>query len=99
MSKQTYRIELEIIADILKAVIESGMDGKYITHIVRDVNLSHNMALQKLNKLMKAGIIKTTERERNKVFVITENGIKFFYELRDFNEIVQSIRLGNSIKL
>jgi predicted transcriptional regulator len=93
MSRQTYRTELEILSDILKVISEAGVNGRFITGIVRDANLSHNGALDKLKKLIKEGILAMSEREGNKVFVITEDGIKFYQELRNFQELVYQIRV------
>ncbi len=93
MSRQTYRTGLEILSDILKVISEAGSNGRSITNIVRDANLSHNGALDKLKKLIKKGILETSEGERNKVFVITVDGIKFYKELRNFQELVCQIRV------
>ncbi|MBI1829503.1 MAG: transcriptional regulator [Thaumarchaeota archaeon] len=98
MSRQTYRIELEIISDILEVIVEAGASGRYITEIVRDANLSHNVALDKLKKLIDAGLLVTSEGERNKVFVMTEDGIKFYRELRNFEELTCQIRGGHSFR-
>jgi len=93
MSRSTYRTELEIISDILKVISEAGVNGRYITNIVRDANLSHSGALDKLKKLIKEGILATSEGERKKVFVITEDGIKFYQVLRNFQELACQIRV------
>lgn len=92
MSKQTYRTELEIISKIFESIMEFGSSGRYITEIVRDANLSHRIALEKLNKLMYAGLLKTTQGERSKVYVATEQGIKFYRELENFEELISCIR-------
>lgn len=93
MSRQTYRTELEIISDILKVISEAGINGRYITNIVRDANLSHSGALDKLKKLIKEGILATSAGEKNKVFVITEDGIKFYQKVRNFQELACQIRV------
>jgi len=92
MPTQTYRTELEIISEIFEIITNSSMKGEYITTIVRNANLSHNVALDKITKLIKAGLIRVSEEERNKTFIITENGIKFYRELRDFKEMIEEIR-------
>lgn len=92
MSSQKYRTEIEIISEIFEIVMNAGIKGEYITIIVRNANLSHNVALDKLNKLIKSGLIRVSEEKKNKVFIITEDGIKFYRELRDFGELVKEIR-------
>lgn len=96
MSSQKYRTEIEIISEIFEIVMNGGMKGEYITIIVRNANLSHNIALDKLNKLIKAGLIRMSEEKKNRTFVITEEGIKFYRQLREFGELVEEIRVGNS---
>jgi predicted transcriptional regulator len=99
MSDRIYRTELEIIVDILQVIMETGIIGTYITTIVRNANLSHSVALDKIGKLVKADLVKISDGERNRVFVITGNGIKFFYELREIKELIDSnLLLGNRVK-
>lgn len=93
MSKQTYRNELEIVSEILESVTESGSNGRYITEIVRDANLSYSMALEKLKKLVDGGLIKTVQGEKNRVYVTTEQGIKFYRELANFEELMSCLKV------
>jgi predicted transcriptional regulator len=97
VSRQTYRTELEIISDILRVMMENGIEGEHITNIVRNANLSYSVALDKCQKLIKGGIITISKREKNQVFVVTENGIKFYRELRNFAELVHNIKEGKAI--
>lgn len=92
MSRQTYRTGLEIISDILSVIMEGGIEGEYITYIVRNANLSHSIALDKCQKLIKGGLITMLKRGKSQVFVITEDGIKFYRELRTFEELAHNIR-------
>lgn len=93
MSSQKYRTEIEIISEIFEIVMNAGIKGEYITTIVRNANLSHNIALDKINKLIKADLIRVLEEKKSKVFIITEEGIKFYRQLRDFGELVEEIRV------
>ncbi|MGI0058212.1 MAG: winged helix-turn-helix domain-containing protein [Nitrosotalea sp.] len=93
MSSQKYRTEIEIISEIFEIIMNAGIQGEYITIIVRNTNLSHNVALGKINKLIKAGLIRVSEEKKNKVFIITEEGIKFYRELRDFGDLIEEIRV------
>ncbi|MDE1813191.1 MAG: hypothetical protein KGH87_04590 [Thaumarchaeota archaeon] len=93
MSRQTYRNELKIISEILESVTESGSNGRYITEIVRDANLSYSMALEKLKKLVDGGLVKTAQGEKSRVYVATEQGIKFYRELGNFEELTSCLRV------
>jgi len=96
MSRRKYRTELEIISDILEIIMETGLIGIPITTLVRDANLSYDVACDKMEKLVKSELVKI-HVEKNNMFVITENGIKFFQELQKFEDFMQEIRSLNSI--
>lgn len=97
MSRPAYRTEMEIISDILKVLIERGMEGEYITNIVRNANLSYNIALAKCQKLINAGLVIISKEERSRnIFVMTEKGIKFYRELMGFEELVHNVRVRST---
>lgn len=63
MRTQTYRTELEIISTILEIMMNVGMSGEYVTTIVRNANLSHTVAMDKIDKLINANLIRASEKE------------------------------------
>lgn len=91
-SKQ-YRSEMGIIADILDVTMDCGVQGAIISSVARRANLSHYAALDKCQKLIDAGIIKSTKDNRNRIFIITEKGIRFFQEFQRFQIFMQSMNL------
>lgn len=95
-SRRRYRTELEIMSDILEIILETGLIGMSITTLARNANLSYNVACDKIEKLIKSDLVKI-HVEKNNMFVMTEKGIKFFQELRKFEDFMQEIRNLNSI--
>lgn len=93
MSKQQYRSEMGIIADILGVTMDGGMQGVIVSAISRRANLSHYAVLEKCQKLIDAGLVQSMKDNRNRLFVITEKGIRFFQEFQRFQTIVQSMNL------
>ena len=93
MSKQQYRSEMGIISEILGVTMDSGRHGAIISSIARRANLSHYAVVEKCQKLIAAGLVESTNSNRNLTFVVTEKGIHFFQELQKFIEIVQSIKI------
>lgn len=91
-SKQ-YRSEMGIIADIVDVIMDCGVQGAIISSVARRANLSHYTALDKCQKLMDAGLVKSTKDNRNRIFIITEKGIRFFQEFRRFQIFMQSMNL------
>lgn len=94
--RRKYRTELEIMSDVLEILMDAGMTGMFITTLVRNANLSYDVAHTKIEKLVKSDLVKICI-EKNNMLVITENGIKFFQELQKFEDFVHEIRSLNSI--
>ncbi len=93
MSKQQYRSEMGIIADILGVTMDGGLQGVIVSAISRRANLSHYAVLEKCQKLIDAGLVQSMKDNRNRLFVITEKGIRFFQEFQKFQSLVQSMNL------
>ena len=93
MSKQQYRSEMGIIADILGVTMDGGTQGVIVSAISRRANLSHYAVLDKCQKLIDAGLVDSMKDNRNRLFVITEKGIKFFQEFQKFQTLVQTMNL------
>ncbi|MEK6877472.1 MAG: winged helix-turn-helix domain-containing protein [Thermoproteota archaeon] len=93
MSKQQYRSEMGIIADILDVTMDGGTQGVIVSAISRRANLSHYAVLDKCQKLIEAGLVDSMKDNRNRLFVINEKGIKFFQEFQKFQCLVQAMNL------
>ncbi|MGI0027338.1 MAG: winged helix-turn-helix domain-containing protein [Nitrosopumilaceae archaeon] len=93
MSKQQYRSEMGIISDILGVTMDGGTQGVIVSAISRRANLSHYAVLEKCQKLINAGLVESMKDNRNRLFVITEKGIRFFQEFQRFQSIVQMMNL------
>jgi predicted transcriptional regulator len=93
MSKQQYRSEMGIISDILGVTMDGGTQGVIVSAISRRANLSHYAVLEKCQKLINAGLVESMKDNRNRLFVITEKGIRFFQEFQRFQSVVQMMNL------
>ena len=82
-----------IIADILGVTMDGGTQGVIVSAISRRANLSHYAVLEKCQKLIDAGLVESMKDNRNRLFVITEKGIRFFQEFQRFQSIVQMMNL------
>ena len=82
-----------IIADILGVTMDGGTQGVIVSAISRRANLSHYAVLDKCQKLINAGLVDSMKDNRNRLFVITEKGIRFFQEFQRFQSLVQSMNL------
>jgi predicted transcriptional regulator len=91
--KQEYRSEIGIAIDILGVTMDGGAQGVIVSAISRRANLSHNQSIEKCQKLVDAGILEPTRRGKNRLYRITEMGIKFFPEFKRFQEMAQNMNL------
>lgn len=82
-----------IIADILGVTMDGGIQGVIISAISRRANLSHYAVLEKCQKLIDAGLVESIKDDRNRLFKITEKGIRFFQEFQRFQGVVQGLNL------
>jgi len=80
------RTKLEIINDILIAIIEKGGSIKP-THLLYRSNLSHKKLKAYLFELAGKGMINEVfDRKNNRVIIIKEKGRKFTVEYRRIRE-------------
>jgi predicted transcriptional regulator len=93
MSKQQYRSEMGIISDILGVTMDGGLQGVIVSAISRRANLSHYAVLEKCQKLIDAGLVESVKAERNRLFKVTEKGIRFFQEFQRFQGVMQGLNL------
>lgn len=82
-----------IISDILGVTMDGGIQGVIISAISRRANLSHYAVLEKCQKLIDAGLVESMKDDRNRLFKITEKGIRFFQEFQRFQGVVQGLNL------
>jgi predicted transcriptional regulator len=93
ISKLQYRSKIGIISEILGVTMDAGRGGAIISSIARRTNLSHYALIENCQKLIDAGMVKSTSNNKNHIFVVTEKGIQFFQELQKFIEIAQSLKV------
>ena len=82
-----------IMGDILNVAMDGGRNGVIVSAISRKANLSHYAVLDKCEKLVDAGLVESIKNERNRLFLMTEKGVKFFQEFRKFQDLVESMNL------
>ena len=92
-SRHQYRTTLGITLDILQTCMEAGVNGILVSRVSQKANLSHNAVISNCQRLVDAGMVSTVRIKRKYIFTITEKGIKFFYELEKFKDMVQEMNI------
>lgn len=93
ISKQQYRSEIRIIADILSVIRDAGREGIIVSAISRSTNTSYKAINEKCQKLIDARLVESTKNNRNRSFVITEKGMSFFEQLQQFAEMTRTLNM------
>jgi predicted transcriptional regulator len=93
MLKAQYRSEMSIIHDIMSLTAHEGLSGVIVSRLSRQANLSYYTLIEKCERLIEAGLMEMIQDPRNRFYIITEKGIKFFNELTRFQNLVQSLNL------
>lgn len=88
-----HRSSLGITWDILQACIDAGINGIPVFKISQKANLSHGVVVENCKRLTDAEMIETSKINRKYIFSITEKGIKFFHELKKFQDIAREINI------
>jgi predicted transcriptional regulator len=93
LTKWIHSAEMGIIADILGVTMDGGTQGVIVSAISRRANLSHYAVLEKCQKLIDAGLVESMKAERNRLFRVTEKGIRFFQEFQRFQGVMLGLNL------
>jgi predicted transcriptional regulator len=89
----TYRTSMQIIADLLTATQDSGMEGIRTTSLLTKANLSHSRLGKFLENLTGAGLVNRIEFDGKHTFVITPQGRQYLESYRRFSSIAESFGL------
>ncbi len=89
----TYRTSMQIIADLLTATQDSGMEGIRTTSLLTKANLSHTRLGKFLENLTGAGLVNRIEYDGKHTFVITPKGRQYLESYRRFSNIAESFGL------
>ncbi|RLI59876.1 MAG: hypothetical protein DRO87_01630 [Candidatus Thorarchaeota archaeon] len=83
--KKVYRSKMRILADMMRAVQEAGVEGAGPTKILYAANLSHDRLTQYLEELLEKELITILDSNcSNKTYLLTDKGREF---LREFVKV------------
>ncbi len=88
-----YRTSMQIVADLLVATQESGLEGIKTTSLLTKANLSHSRLSKFTANLTGAGLINRIEYDGKNTFVITPKGRQYLDSYKNFSTIAESFGL------
>lgn len=88
-----YRTSMQIVADLLVATEQSGMDGIKTTSLLTKANLSHSRLAKFIENLTGAGLINKIDYDGKNSFVITPKGKQYLESYKRFSDLAESFGL------
>ena len=88
-----YRTSMQIVADLLVATDQSGLEGIKTTSLLTKANLSHSRLAKFLENLTGAGLVTKIEFDGKNSFVITPKGRQYLESYKKFSDLAESFGL------
>ncbi len=90
----TYRTQIMIISDILKAVKEeSPQGGAKVSSLLRKANIPYNRFTDLTEKMVQNGLIEVIPQERGAIYRLTPKGEEFLESYKKFEEFARAFGL------
>ncbi len=89
----TYRNSSQIVAAMLDATKESGMEGITPTLLLKKTNITHSRLRRLTTNLTGAGLMARIESDGRHAFAITPKGIQYLELYREFHSMAESFGL------
>jgi predicted transcriptional regulator len=86
------RNQLEIIYDILQAVMDKGGTIRP-THLLYKSNLSHARMKEYIEQLTAKGMLASMQKDDRQLFTITEQGLRFVADYKKVRELTDAFGL------
>lgn len=88
-----YRNSSQIVADLLTAAKESGMNGITTTPLLTKANITHSRLRKLASNLTSSGLMNQIVYDGHNTFVITEKGVEYLEMYKKFNSMAESFGL------
>jgi len=84
---------MQIVADLLTATEQSGLEGIKTTHLLSKANLPHSRLVKFIDNLTGSGLINKIEYDGKNTFVITQKGKNYLESYQKFSNFAESFGL------
>ena len=88
-----HRSNMKIVADLLTATEQSGMEGIKTTMLLSKANVPHSRLSKFVDNLTGAGLINRIEFDGRNAFVITPKGRQYLESYKNFSSVAESFGL------
>ena len=89
----TYRSQVRVIADLLRAVRDDSEDGAKVTVLLRKANMSYSRMIELTEQLVENGLLVKIPIERGSLYKLSDKGREFLSSMETFEEYAEAFGL------
>ena len=89
----TYRSQVRVIADLLRAVRDDSEEGAKVTVLLRKANMSYSRMIDLTEQLVENGLLVKIPVERGSLYKLSEKGREFLSSMETFEEYAEAFGL------
>jgi predicted transcriptional regulator len=89
----TYRSQVRVIADLLRAVRDDSEDGAKVTVLLRKANMSYSRMMELTEQLVENGLLVKIPIERGSLYKLSDKGREFLSSMETFEEYAEAFGL------
>jgi predicted transcriptional regulator len=89
----TYRSQVRVIADLLRAVRDDSEDGAKVTVLLRKANMSYSRMIELTEQLVESGLLVKIPIERGSLYKLSDKGREFLSSMETFEEYAEAFGL------
>ncbi len=89
----TYRSQVRVMADLLRAVRDDSEEGAKVTVLLRKANMSYSRMIDLTEQLVENGLLVKIPVERGSVYKLSDKGREFLSSMETFEEYAEAFGL------
>ena len=89
----TYRGQVRVIADLLRAVRDDSEEGAKVTVLLRKANMSYSRMIDLTEQLVANGLLVKIPIERGSLYKLSDKGREFLSSVETFEEYAEAFGL------
>jgi predicted transcriptional regulator len=89
----TYRSQVRVIADLLRAVRDDSEEGAKVTVLLRKANMSYSRMIDLTEHLVENGLLVKIPAERGSLYKLSDKGREFLTSMETFEEYAEAFGL------
>jgi predicted transcriptional regulator len=89
----SYRSQVRVIGDLLRAVRDDSEEGAKVTVLLRKANMSYSRMIELTEQLVENGLLVKIPVERGSLYKLSDKGREFLASMETFEEYAEAFGL------